>query len=352
MSVSSLNQGIINKIKKLPEDEKQLLVEMLKELKGNIDESLKLEFIAKHRFMGIGSINDRGFETTEVLKKIGPSEKFYTIKDYSPPGSAMLYYPFFTLEQINVILKGLDDKITQDIITNLTQDLYTNGNIVSLTYNKSIKEITVKETKPANYAAASSSQQKPPPPPPPRPPPPPSSYDVLFPAGLQILRIQRGHNRETNEILPEEFFVGFPTQDKFKSLKELSRDLRINAHIISSKATIDKDGVEHWNKTVHTKNPEIGYFIILTIPNIKSIIDNFEILKVKFGGQILTFLNKIYEAMKVYKTITTTLTKEFEKFFVELKEFIDFETAIENSLRYKYLKYKMKYLELKNKNKL
>ena len=356
MSVSPIDQRIIVKIKTLHEDEKQLLVDMLKELKGNIDESLQLGFIVNNEFTGIA------VEMIEVLKKIGPSKDFYTIKEATPKYSGLLYYPFFTLEQINVILKGLDNKITQDIITNLTKDLYTNGNIVSLTYNKFNKEITIKDIKAPDYAASSSQQKSlpplAPPPQPPPPPPPPASYGVLFPAGLQILRIQRGYNYETDELLPEEFFVGFSTLNKLTklSLTDLSRDLKESAHIISIKENeyTKPDGSKgkSWNKTVHTENPKIGYYIVLTFLNIKNIIDNFTDLQRYFGGQILKFLNQIYEAMYKYKiTNKEPTTTEFETFFVELDKFIE-KKVIENSLRYKYLKYKMKYLELKNKNKL
>ena len=222
------------------------------------------------------------------------------------------------------------------------------------------------------------SQRPLPPPPPPRPleppsrpkqpipklpvPPPLYKRQVIFPDELQIIKIVQGtHN------LIEEFQIGFPNAE-YSDLTRLSSVLQTNAQIKSKDPVIytAKDGSlkESYNKTVHTDLTDKYYYIILTFENIQTIINNFENLKLKgvSGNQILKFLNKIYAAMITYKTDKTDpktkITPEFNTFLSALMKFINdknVEIATELSLqshRYKYLKYKMKYLELKNKNKL
>jgi len=164
--------------------------------------------------------------------------------------------------------------------------------------------------------------------------------------------------------LIEEFQIGFPNAEH-SDLTRLSSVLQTNAKIKSKDPVIytAEDGSlkESYNKTVHTDLMGKYYYIILTFENIQTIINNFENLKLKgvSEDQILNFLNKIYAAMITYKTDPKTkITPEFNTFLPALIKFINdknVEIATELSLqshRYKYLKYKMKYLELKNKNKL
>lgn len=348
-------------ITKLSPGDTDLLITMLKEIKGTIDKNTH-RFGLEFRYSD-GSVGTN-YETIEILKKIQPTKDFYKITEKDDKYlTDPLYYPHFTLDQINAILKGLGNKIKEDIMKNLTRELSFDYNRFNFTYDKN-NHITVTFIPNQHISPGASYSQPKLPPRTPPPPPPPPPHTEIFPSELRIFKIKNGLNTETGKYdLPEEFLIGLPNAD-YADLTKLSSVLQIKANIKSRNPVIytAKDGSEKesYNKTVHTHPTGKYYYIILTFENIQTIINNFEDLKRKgvSGDQILNFLNKIYAEMITYKTESKTKTTPvFDTFLPALTTFIndknvEIATQLSLSHRYKYLKYKMKYLELKNKNKL
>jgi len=229
---------------------------------------------------------------------------------------------------------------------------------------------------PSRYSE-SSSQPKPPPPFPsyiafssqPKPPPLPhlpisqpkkriTDTEGIFPPELQVLQIARGKIPYTGELLPEEFKIGFGLSDNpyyHRFLGDISHHLLIDAGIASAKpktVTItNSDGSTREKKvntkTIHEHDTTIGNYIVLTFKNIENIIKHFDKLN-NTQNHLFKFLTRIHDKMSKYE-LTQETTGEFKNFSKTLSVFLSDQFIKKNPelFRYKYLKYKHKYLELK-----
>jgi hypothetical protein len=180
----------------------------------------------------------------------------------------------------------------------------------------------------------------------------------IFPPELKVLEIVRGNIPYTSTLFPEEFKIGFGLPNNFynyRFLGDISHHLLKDAGIASAKSkritfTTSNGSIiekEVNTKTIHTDDTTIGNYIILTFKNIEDIIKQFDKLN-NARNHLFEFLKRIHDKMSEYQ-LTGETTREFKEFSQTLSNFLSEQFIKRNSepFRYKYLKYKHKYLELK-----